>query len=246
MTSHFLPLVFPVTRPEARSHQRSGCDQVSPQRRCVWSTCFKVFCCQHWLDGRSHRNTDYQLLLCPPLCACEVKGRALSRGPQGRFSVGKASRRTDAKGNEVATGGWGGGRGRNTPDPSLRIGLPHSGAAPATETHCPAAVDAASPKSGASRRALGLRASLRAAGRPAALSPSARLRFPDGARPAPARPPLTSGRIHVHQPRVPGRPQPAALRATQHSSERPARLAPCPFRSLGFPRGSFSDSLYPR
>lgn len=97
----------------------------------------------------------------------------------------------------MATGGWGGGRGRNTPDPSLHIGLPHSGAAPATETHCPAAVDAASPKSGASRRALGLWASLRAAGRPAALSPSARLRFPDGARPAPARPPLTSGRMCI-------------------------------------------------
>lgn len=107
MTSHFLPLVFPVTRPEARSHQRSGCDQVFSQRRCVWSTRFKVFCCQHWLDGRSHRNTDYQLLLCPPLCACEVKGRALSRGPQGRFSVGKASCLTDAEGNEVATGGGG-------------------------------------------------------------------------------------------------------------------------------------------
>lgn len=93
--------------------------------------------------------------------------------------------------------GDGGGRGRNTPDPSLRIGLPHSGAAPATETHCPAVVDAASPKSGASRRALGLWASLRAAGRPAALSPSARLRFPVGARPAPARPPLTSGRMCI-------------------------------------------------
>lgn len=97
----------------------------------------------------------------------------------------------------MATGGWGEGRGRNTPDPSLRIGLPHSGAAPATETHCPAAVDAASPKSGASQRALGLRASLRAAGRPAALSPSACLRFPDGARPAPAWPPLTSGRMCI-------------------------------------------------
>lgn len=214
---------------------------MSPQRRCVWSTRFKVFCCQHWLDGRSHRNTDYQLLLCPPLCACEVKGRALSRGPQGRFSVGKASRLTDAEGNEVATGGGG-----------VTLQTPPSASACHTVGQLPRQKRTVRQRwtqqaqSGASRRALGLRASLRAAGRPAALSPSARLRFPDGARPAPARPPLTSGRIHVHQPRVPGRPQPAALRATQHSPERPARLAPGPSRSLGFPKGSFSDSLYPR